>query len=45
MVILAYDSAETVLSVYGEAFDLAGFKGLRPRSLGPVLKGSVADLL
>jgi hypothetical protein len=34
MVILVDDSAETVLSVYGAAFDLVGFKGLGPGSQG-----------
>ncbi len=34
MVILVDDSAEMVLSIYGEAFDLVVFKRLRPRSQG-----------
>ena len=34
MVTLVDDSTETVLSIYGEASDLVGFKSLRPRSQG-----------
>lgn len=34
MSILVDDSAETVLSAYGEAFDLVGIKGLGPGSQG-----------
>ena len=34
MAVLMDDSAETVLSIYGEAFDLLGFTRLRPRSQG-----------
>jgi hypothetical protein len=34
MAILVDDSTETVLSIYGEASDLVGFKSLRPRSQG-----------
>ena len=34
MAILVDDSAETVLSIYGEAFDLAGFERLEPGSQG-----------
>jgi hypothetical protein len=34
MLILVDDSAETVLSAYGEAVDPVGFKGLGSGSLG-----------
>ena len=34
MAVLVDDSAETVLSVYGEAFNLVGFKRLGPRPQG-----------
>jgi hypothetical protein len=34
MSVLVDDSAETILSVYGEAFDPAGFKGLGQVSQG-----------
>ena len=34
MPILVEDSAETVLSIYGEAFDLGGLKRLGPGSQG-----------
>jgi hypothetical protein len=34
MAILVDDSAETVLSIWGEAFDLVGFERLRAGSQG-----------
>ena len=34
MAIFADDSAETVLSIYGEAFDLVGYERLVPGSQG-----------